>query len=114
MFYIMIFLISVFISSVSQIILKTSANVKYENKIREYLNFKVIISYGFFFLSSLMTIWAYKGVPLSMGPIFEASGYIWVAILGRLILKEELKKRKAIGILIIMVGIIVANLSLVS
>ena len=110
MFYVMIFLISVFISSVSQIILKTSADKEYENKIREYLNLKDIVAYGFFFLSSLMTIWAYKGVPLSMGPVFEASGYVWVAILGRLILKEELKKKKLIGILIILVGIIVANL----
>ena len=110
MFYVIIFLISVFISSVSQIILKTSANTEYKNKLREYLNLKVIVSYGFFFLSSLMTIWAYKGVPLSMGPVFEASGYVWVAILGRLILKEELKKKKVIGIIIILFGIIVANL----
>ena len=56
MFYVMIFLISVFISSVSQIILKTSADKEYENKIREYLNLKDIVAYGFFFLSSLMTI----------------------------------------------------------
>ena len=44
----------VFISSVSQIILKKSANIKYENPIREYLNIRVIkdMAYSIFLLSS--------------------------------------------------------------
>ena len=110
MIYIIIFLVSVFISSVSQIILKKSANIEYKNKIQEYLNLKVIAAYTLFFLSSLMTVLAYKGVPLSKGPILEASGYVWVAILGKLVLGEKLKKRKVVGIAIILIGIIVANI----
>ena len=110
MIYTMIFLLSVFISSVSQIILKISANLKYNNKIKEYLNFKVIFAYMLFFCSSLLTIWAYKEIPLSMGPVFEASGYFWVAVLGKVLLKEEIGKKKLIGILIIIIGIIVACL----
>ena len=110
MIYIIIFLVSVFISSVSQIILKKSANTEYKNKLQEYLNLKVIVAYTLFFLSSLMTVLAYKGVPLSKGPILEASGYVWVAILGKLVLGEKLKKRKVVGIAIILIGIIVANI----
>lgn len=112
MLYVCIFLVSVFISSLSQIILKTSANTHYESKIREYLNFKVIVSYGIFFLSSLMTVLAYKGVPLSMGPVFEASGYVWVAILSRLILKETIKKKKIAGLILIILGIVISSIGL--
>ena len=105
--YIIIFLCSVFISAVSQIILKASADRKYENRLQEYLNPRVIIAYGIFFLSSLMTILAYRGVPLSMGPVLEASGYVWVAVLGRLTLKEEINRRKLIGMIVIICGIVI-------
>ena len=108
--YIVIFLFSVFISAVSQILLKKSANVQYENKLREYLNVRVIVAYGIFFLSSLITVFAYKGVPLSLGPILEATGYIWVALLGKACLNERLGKRKIIGLLLIILGVLVANI----
>lgn len=105
--YIIIFLFSVFISSVSQIILKKSANEEHKNALQEYLNVKVILAYGMFFLSSLITILAYKYVPLSMGPILESSGYIFVAVLGYIFLKEHVGKRKLLGLCCIFVGIII-------
>ncbi|MBQ8914058.1 MAG: EamA family transporter [Lachnospiraceae bacterium] len=108
--YIAIFLVSVFVSSVSQIILKKSAGKTYESKIKEYMNLPVIFAYGLFFMSSLLTVLAYKYVPLSMGPILESTGYIWVSILGYIILKEGINKKKVIGLLIIIAGIIVFNL----
>ena len=108
--YVVIFLISVFISSVSQIILKKSADIKYESRIKEYLNAKVILAYGLFLGSSLLTVLAYKGVPLSMGPILEATGYIWVSLLGMLILKERITKKKLLGLLVIVVGIVLFNI----
>ena len=108
--YIIIFLVSVFISSVSQIMLKKSANVTYESKIKEYLNPKVIIAYGMFFCSSLLTILAYKYVSLSLGPILEASGYIYVSVLGFLVLKEKINIKKIAGMLLILGGIVIFNL----
>lgn len=108
--YILIFILSVFISSCSQILLKKSAQEEHENKLKEYLNVKVILAYGMFFLSSLVTIIAYRYVPLSMGPILEASGYIYVAVLGYLVLKETISKRKLVGLVIILSGIVLFNL----
>lgn len=108
--YVLIFLMSVFISSASQIVLKKSANKIYETKLQEYLNLPVIIAYAMFFASSLLTILAYKAVPLSMGPILEATGYIWVSILGLVFLKEKIRKEKILGMAIIVFGIIVFNL----
>ena len=108
--YIVIFLISVFISSVSQIILKKSANINRENKMKEYFNPEVIIAYGMFFCSTLLTVMAYKYVSLSLGPILEASGYIYVTVLGYLVLKEKISIKKITGMVFILGGIIVFNL----
>ncbi len=112
MLYICIFLFSVFISAISQIILKTSANQKHENWIKDYLNVKVIVAYSIFFISSFITIFAYKEVPFSIGPMLEATGYIWVAVLGYIFLKERISIKKIIGLVLIVVGIIIANIQL--
>lgn len=108
--YIILFLCSVFVSSISQIMLKKSANKTYDNALKEYLNPWVIIAYGLFFASTLITVTAYKYVPLSLGPILESSGYFFVTILGMIFLKEKVGKKKAIGLLVILCGIIIFNL----
>lgn len=110
MIYILIFLCSVFISSVSQVLLKSSANKQHDNVLKEYLNLKVIIAYGMFFLATLITIIAYKYVPLSMGGILEASGYIFVAVLSYIFLHESIGKKKLVGLAVILAGMIVFNL----
>lgn len=102
-----IFIFSIFISSVSQIMLKKSALKHYDSKIKEYFNLLVIIAYSIFFISSSVTIVAYKYVPLSMGPILESSGYIFVNGLSYLFLRERLSKRKLTGMIIILFGILV-------
>ena len=104
--YIVIFLSSVFISSISQIVLKKSANKTYESRINEYLNPMVIVAYFVFFASSLLTTLAYKGVPLSFGPILESSGYIYITILGFLFLKEKITLKKLFGNVLIIIGIV--------
>ncbi len=108
--YVVIFLCSILVSSISQVILKSSANEKHENALKEYLNIKVIFAYGLFFLSTIMTVLAYKGVPLSMGGILEATGYIYVAVLSYLFLKEKISRRKLLGLACILIGIIIFNL----
>ncbi len=108
--HVFIYIFSVFISSVSQILLKTSANKKYESRIREYLNPRVIIAYGIFFIATFVTIIAYKGIPLSLGPILETTGYLWVSLLGYFILKEKISRRKILGLIVVVAGIVVSCL----
>lgn len=108
--YIIIFLISVLVSSVSQVILKTSANKEHESKIKEIFNVRVILAYAMFFFATLLTMLAYRKVPLSLGAVLETTGYVYVAILGRLVLKERLDKYKIIGNAFIITGIIVFSL----
>ena len=108
--YVIVFLLSVFVSAVSQVILKTSANKEHESKIKSLLNIKVIGAYGLFFITTVLTMYAYKGVPLSLGVVLEATGYVYVAILGRLVLKEKLTKYRIIGNVLIILGIIIFSL----
>ena len=109
--YIVIFLLSVLIAAISQILLKRSAGKQYTSKAREYLNVRVIAAYALFFLSSLLTVLAYRGVPLSMGPVLETTGYLWVTIMGRLILKEKVGMRKLTGLAVIVLGVILSGIS---
>ena len=109
-YYIILFLISVLVSSFSQVLLKSSANKAYGSKIKEYLNLKVISAYIMFFGATLITVIAYRRVPLTLGPILESVGYVFVAVLSYLFLKERISRRKCIGLAIIMIGVVVANI----
>jgi len=105
-----ILLLSVFISSVSQIILKKAAGKVYASPLREYLNPMVIGAYSLFFCSVILTMIALKYVPLSMSPILESTGYIFVSVMGYFFLKEKFSRRKLAGFALILAGIVIFNL----
>lgn len=69
--YSCVLLLGVFVSAISQVMLKKSAMKQYESKIKEYMNPLVIIAYIMFVGTTFLSIIAYKGIPLSMGPILE-------------------------------------------
>lgn len=105
-----ILILSVFAASVSQILLKISANRTHSSGLREYLNKYVIAGYGLLFLSTLLTMAALKRVPLSWSPVIESASYIFVSVMGYFVLKERFSKRKLLGLLVILVGILVFSL----
>lgn len=105
--YACIMLFGTFISAISQVILKKAAGKIYENKIREYVNLPVISAYTIFVVATFLSVFAYKVVPLSMGPILEATSYIYITIFGVTIFKEKLTKRKVAALITIIAGIIV-------
>lgn len=107
--FILIFLFSVFISSVSQILLKKSANKKYGSFLKEYLNLPVILAYSLFLISAMITIFAYKKIPLSFGVILESMGYIFVAILSFIFLNEKFNKKQFLGLTLIVIGVLIFN-----
>ena len=110
--YSLIMVCGALISAVSQIMLKKSAQRQYENKLMEYLNPLVIIAYILFFGTTLISMYALKVVPLSMAPILEASGYIFVAVLSYIVLREKMTRRQLIGMALILCGIVVYSLKL--
>lgn len=103
-------LLGVFLSAISQVMLKKAALRQYSSKLREYLNPLVIVAYTIFVGTTFLSIYAYKGIPLSMGPVLEASSYIYVTIFGVTIFKEKLNKRKLVGLALIIAGIIIYSL----
>lgn len=104
-FYAGILLLGVFISAISQVLLKKAAQRQYDSWIREYLNVRVVVAYILFFGTTLLSVYAYKGIPLSWGPILEATGYLYVTFFGVTIFREKMNRRKVISLLMILAGI---------
>lgn len=109
-YFVFLFLFSVFIASCSQILLKKSAVQDHDSFIKEYLNSYVIIAYIMFFIGTLITIISYKTIPLSFGLILESAGYIFVALLSYIFLKETLNLKQISGLLLILIGILICNI----
>lgn len=105
--YSIVILTGVFISTISQIILKKRATTKTDSIIKEYLNFPVIMAYSLFFLSTLLSVIAYKVIPLSLGTILDSTSYIFITIAGVIFFNEKITKRKAFALAIIISGIII-------
>lgn len=108
--YLLIWIISVFISSIAQVLLKVEANKEHESRLREYLNPCVIGAYGIFFVSVFLTYYALKYVPLTYSPIVEPLSYIFVPLIGVLLLKEKISGRRVLGMMIMIAGIMIFSL----
>ena len=108
--YVAVFLLSVVVASVSQVLLKKGAMKQYDYKWGDYLNPYVIIGYGLLMLSMILTVYAYGGVELKQGPVMESTSYIFVAILSAIFLKEHINRRKVMGLLVIVMGVIISSL----
>lgn len=103
---VIIYLITPFLSALSQLILKKAADNPKLTGIRAYLNLPVIAAYGLFFGCMLLNVVALRTLDLTIASVLEASSYIYVMVLSWLFLKERISKRRLIGNLIIIVGIV--------
>lgn len=108
--YSAVLVFGVFISSISQVILKKSSAKKHTSFLREYLNPYVIGAYLIFFAATFMSVFAYKVVPLSRGAILDSTGYLFITVLGAIFLGEKINYRKIISLAIIISGIIVFSI----
>lgn len=109
--YSCILLTGVFISSISQVLLKLSAMKQYNSKFKEYLNPMVIIAYIMFIGTTFLSIIAYQGISLSFGPILEATGYFYVIIFGIKVFHEKINCKKIFALALIILGIIIYSLT---
>ena len=103
-------LFGVFISGISQVMLKKSAMKSHNSGLAEYLNPLVVLAYLLFVVATLLSTFAYKVIPLSMGPILDATGYIYVTIFGVAIFHEKMNKKKVLALAFIIGGIVVYSL----
>ena len=105
----LLLLAGVLVASVSQVMLKCSARREYASPLKEYLNPLVISAYALFAASTLMSVLAYRGLPLSMGPVLETTGYLYVTAFGALFFQERLNLKKALALILIIGGIAVSS-----
>lgn len=104
---VLIYLVTPLISSVSQLMLKRSADDPKNVGLRTYLNWRVILAYALFFGCMLLNVVALQTLDLTVAGVLEASGYLYVIALSWLVLKEKLTPRRLIGNALIVIGIIV-------
>ena len=102
----------VFVSAIAQVMLKKSAQEQHESVVGEYLNLKVIFAYAIFFSATLLSVLSYRGIPLSMGPLLDATGYLYVTIFGVTIFHEKMTKKRLAALALIVCGIAVYSFSL--
>ncbi len=105
--YVLLLLVSVFISAVSQILLKKSALQTHSSWLKEYLNIRVISAYFLFFCAVLIDLIALKFVPVSFVPVIETSSYIFIIIFSRIIFKEKISIKQYSAIVLILSGILI-------
>jgi len=109
---VIILLVSVLISSVSQILLKVEANKEHASRVKEYLNPLVIIAYVMFLGSTVLTMLALRHLPLSLQPMIESASYIFIAVMGYFLLKERFTKKKILGMALILLGIFIFSVNI--
>ncbi|MEG0072406.1 MAG: multidrug ABC transporter [Raoultibacter sp.] len=110
--YVLIALLGVFISAVSQVMLKKEALREHASLLGEYMNPLVVVAYALMLVTTFMAIVAYRGIPLSMGPVLEATSYIYVTVFGVLIFKETINRKKVFALALIVLGVVVYSMGL--
>lgn len=102
-------LISVIIASLSQILLKKAADTNTNGFLRKFLNFKVISAYILLFASMFVNTFVLQKLDLKYIPCITATSFLWILIFSNLFLGEKPTKNKVIGIILIMIGVIMAQ-----
>lgn len=98
----------VLVSSLSQVLLKSSANEVNKNKLKLIFNCKVIVSYFILFtVTFINSYYVFANLKLTTISMIETLGYIFVPIISMIFLKEKINLKTTIGIIFIFVGCIV-------
>ena len=106
---VILMIFSAFLAACSQVFLKKSADTTYTSKLREILNFKVVLSYGILLSTMILNVYAFRFLPYKIGPVLNSLSYFFVFILSYLFFKEKITIRKIVGIGLIIFGIIIYN-----
>ena len=104
--YLLIMLIGTFFAATSQILLKQSADRTYDRPFGDYLNWRGITSYGVYFGILFLNTWCFTKIDMKYGSVVDSCCYVFVMLLSCLILKEKVTRRKIIGNLLIICGVL--------
>lgn len=106
--YVLIAICVVFAAACAQMLLKQGARQTYTPWWRQYVNPWVICGYAILFAAMVANIWCmHMGLQLKELSIIESLSYLFVPALSWLLFKEQITRRKALAITIILIGVIV-------
>ena len=103
--YYLLVLLASLLSAISQILLKVSARKKYNNRILEYLNPWVITSYMMLAVTLLITTYVLRYITIVSSNAINCTSYLFVMIIGRIVLKEKIGWNLIVGNIIVLCGI---------
>lgn len=107
MLYLLVIL-SVFLASGAQMLLKKGALQPHGSFLKEYLNPWVMGGYAILGLTLVLNIFAMsRGIQVKEVGIIESLSYLFVPLMSLLFFKERLTPRKILSIVIIIAGIAV-------
>lgn len=106
----MLMLLSAGITAFSQIVLKKSANQKHKGFIFEYINLYVLFSYMCYFGVLVLNVFIYTKIDYRFGVVINSLSSVFVMLLSRVLLREEITKRRIYGNIIVVIGILVFTL----
>lgn len=99
--------LAVLVASVAQILLKKAALRNQDASfLRKFLNVPVILGYGMMFGSTFLNVIALRQMPLSMTPVTEATGYLWVPLLSWAVMHVRPTRQHVIGGAVIIAGML--------
>lgn len=106
---ILLIIIGCFLTAVSQALLKLAVK-KYGAKsirIKDYLNPYVVTGYLLMFITTILSVFALKAVPLSLLLAMESLTYVFVLVFSFFVFKEKIKRDRFIGVFLILLGILI-------
>lgn len=109
MFYVLM-LASATITAFSQIILKKSANKKHKGIIFEYINPYVLFSYVCYFGVLVLNVFIYTKIDYRFGVVINSMASVLVMVFSKLMLKETITRRRILGNVLIILGIVIFSL----
>jgi drug/metabolite transporter (DMT)-like permease len=106
--YAIIAIVAVLVAAGAQILLKQGARQNYTPWWRQYLNAWVIAGYTLMFAAMITNIGCmHHGLLLKELSIIESLSYFFVPALSWLVFKEQINRRKALAIILIIIGVVV-------
>ena len=103
---VLLIIFSGFLAAFSQILLKKSASVHHTSRLREYMNPYVIAGYGGYVLVLALNIFLFTKMQFRYGVLSNSLAIVFVMLLAKMILNENITKEKLFGALLIISGVI--------
>jgi drug/metabolite transporter (DMT)-like permease len=100
----------VFLTAISQLLMKQGARKARKGALRLYLNVYMLTAYFTLVVVTLLNLYAYREIPLKVGLMLAPLALIFIGVLSSWLLEERLTRMQILGAFVILIGVTVFNL----